>query len=46
MMMIVGQVSSQEEAVEIEAIARSFVVGTRARILAQRLHDPNPEDTL
>jgi len=45
MMMIVGQVSSQEEALEIESIAKSFVVGTRARVLAQRLHDPTPEDT-
>jgi len=39
MMMIVGQVSSAEEANEIEAIAKSFVVGTRARELAQRLKD-------
>ncbi|MEM0467458.1 MAG: hypothetical protein QXL17_07685 [Candidatus Thermoplasmatota archaeon] len=33
-MMIVGQVSSAEEANEIEFIAKSFVVGNRARVLA------------
>jgi hypothetical protein len=44
MMMIVGQVSSKEEAVEIESIAKFFVVGTRARILAQRIHDHHTED--
>ena len=37
MMMIVGQVSSAEEAVEIEYIAKSLVVATRARYLAQQL---------
>ncbi len=40
MMMIVGQVSSQEEANEIETIAKHFVVGNRARSLAQRLKEP------
>jgi len=36
-MMIVGQVSSKEEAKEIEAITKNFVVGNRARLLAHRL---------
>jgi hypothetical protein len=35
-MIIVGQVSSQEEAKEITFIAKLFVVGQRARILAQQ----------
>jgi hypothetical protein len=35
-MMIVGQVSSTEEAKEIENITKSFVVGNRARELAQQ----------
>ncbi len=34
-MKIVGNVSSQEEANEINFIAQLFVVGQRARILAQ-----------
>jgi hypothetical protein len=33
-MKIVGQVSSAEEAKEIETITKSFVVGNRARALA------------
>ena len=33
-MMIVGQVSSTEEAEEIEFIAKTLVTGNRARILA------------
>jgi hypothetical protein len=33
-MMIVGQVSSKEEAKQIEAITKNFVVGNRARLLA------------
>jgi len=33
-MMIVGQVSNSKEAKEIEFIAKSFVVGIRARTLA------------
>jgi hypothetical protein len=33
-MIIVGQVSSREEANEVEFIARSFIVGNRARALA------------
>lgn len=33
-MKIVGQVSTPEEAKEIEAITKSFVVGNRARDLA------------
>ncbi len=38
-MMIVGQVATKTEALEIEAIMKSFVVGTRARTLAQSLHE-------
>ncbi len=34
-MLIVGQVSSKEEANEITFIAKLFVVGQRARFLAQ-----------
>jgi hypothetical protein len=33
-MMIVGQVSSPEEAIEIESIVKNFVVANRARALA------------
>jgi hypothetical protein len=33
-MMIVGQVSTPEEATEVEFIAKSFVVANRARALA------------
>ncbi len=36
MMMIVGQVSTPQEAKEIEFITKSFVVGNRARELALR----------
>lgn len=39
MMMIVGQVSSTEEAKEIEFITKSFVVGNRARALALRIKE-------
>ena len=35
-MLIVGQVSSKEEANEITFIAKLFVVGQRARYLAQQ----------
>ena len=38
-MMIVGQVSSLEEATEVEFIAKSFVVANRAKVLAQRLKE-------
>lgn len=38
-MMIVGQVASKTEALEIEDIAKSFVVASRARTLAQKLHE-------
>jgi len=38
-MMIVGQVTTPEEAKEIEFITKSFVVGNRARALAQRLQE-------
>jgi hypothetical protein len=33
-MMIVGQVSTQEEAKEMEFVAKILVVGNRARVLA------------
>jgi len=33
-MMIVGQISSSEEAKEVESIAKLLVVGNRARVLA------------
>jgi hypothetical protein len=36
MMKIVGQVSSAEEAEEIEFITKSFVIGNRAKDLASR----------
>jgi Flp pilus assembly secretin CpaC len=36
-MMIVGQVSTPEEAEEIERIAKSFVIGNRVRNLAQNI---------
>ena len=35
-MMIVGQVSSAEEAKQMELIAKLLVVGNRARILASK----------
>lgn len=35
-MMIVGQISTPQEAKEIEFIAKSFVVGNRARLLAMK----------
>jgi len=38
-MMIVGQISSPEEAKEIEFIAKSLVIGNRARILAHQLRE-------
>lgn len=38
-MMIVGQVSTPEEAKEIEFITKSFVVGNRARALALQLRE-------
>jgi hypothetical protein len=37
-MQIVGHVSSQEEANEINFIAKLFVVGQRARFLAQEVN--------
>ena len=36
-MMIVGQVSSPEEASEVEFIAKSFVVANRVKALAHNL---------
>jgi hypothetical protein len=36
-MMIVGQISTPNEAKEIEFIAKSFVVGTRARALGLKV---------
>ena len=41
-MMIVGQVSSPEEAKEMEFIAKMLVVGSRARVLALQIKE---EDT-
>jgi hypothetical protein len=38
-MMIVGQISSPEEATEVEFIVKSFVVGNRARTLALQIHE-------
>jgi hypothetical protein len=38
-MMIVGQVSSPEEATEVEFIAKSFVVANRARVLALQIRE-------
>jgi len=38
-MMIVGQVSSPEEAKEMEFIAKMLVVGNRARILALQVKE-------
>jgi hypothetical protein len=38
-MMIVGQVTSPEEAKEIEFIAKSFVIGNRAKVLAAKLKE-------
>jgi hypothetical protein len=35
-MMIVGQVSTQEEAKEMEFVAKILVVGNRARVLASK----------
>ena len=37
MMKIVGQISSTDEAEEIEFITKSFVIGNRARYLASRI---------
>jgi hypothetical protein len=39
MIKIVGQVSSADEAEEIEFITKSFVIGNRARDLASRLKE-------
>jgi len=36
-MMIVGQVSNQEEAKEMEFIVKTHVVGNRARVLAEKI---------
>lgn len=35
-MMIVGQISSKEEAKEMEDIAKCLVVGYRAKVLAEK----------
>ena len=40
-MKIVGQVSSTEEAKEMESIVKAMVVGNRARILAERIRKVN-----
>jgi hypothetical protein len=36
-MMIVGQISSPEEAKEMEFIVKTLVVGNRARLLADKI---------
>jgi hypothetical protein len=36
-MKIVGQVSSTDEAKEIESIVKAMVVGNRARLLAEKI---------
>ncbi len=36
-MMIVGQISNEQEAKEMEDIAKCLVVGNRARILAAKI---------
>lgn len=36
-MMIVGQISSPEEAKEMEFIVKNHVVGIRARVLAEKI---------
>jgi len=36
-MMIVGQISTPQEAKEMEFVAKVMVVGIRARVLAQKL---------
>jgi len=41
MLMIVGQISSPEEANEIESITKHFVVGNRAKALAQTIREHN-----
>jgi hypothetical protein len=38
-MMIVGQVSTPEEATEIEFIVKSFVVANRAKVLAKTIKE-------
>ena len=38
-MMIVGQVSTPEEAKEVESIVKTLVVGKRARILALKIKE-------
>ena len=40
-MMIVGNVSSAEEAQDVEFIAKSFVVANRAKALAQQIKEAN-----
>ena len=40
MMKIVGQISSEDEAKEIEFITKSFVIGNRAKVLASRIKKP------
>ena len=36
-MMIVGQISTPQEAKEMEFVAKVLVVGNRARVLAQKI---------
>jgi hypothetical protein len=42
MFMIVGQVSSSEQATEIESITKHFLVGNRAKELARTLTHTSP----
>jgi hypothetical protein len=43
-MMIVGNISSKEEANEITFIAKLFIVGQRARFLARNQTASEPDD--
>jgi hypothetical protein len=40
-MKIVGQISTQEEANEMEYIVKTLVVGNRARVLAEKIRKVN-----
>ena len=43
-MIIVGQISSPEEAKEMESIAELLVIGNRARILASKIRKNNTNE--
>lgn len=36
-MMIVGQISNEQEAIEVENVVKCLVVGNRARLLAAKI---------